>query len=292
VTKTTTGYANGKTESPTYEEVCRLNTGHAETVEIIYDEKILPLTRLLDLYADVIDPTSLNRQGNDVGTQYRTGIYYIDEADEAIIQGWLVLLGESLTGKVVIECELLRQFFPAEDYHQDYLDKNPNGYSHIPKAKFEAVKKTVAAKANVPEELRKILTPIQYEVAVNGATEPPFQNAYFDNFEAGIYVDIITGIPLFVSGDKFESGCGWPSFSKPIDDSLLRTLPDNSYGRERTEVRSSQSDAHLGHVFDDGIAELGGLRYCINSASLRFISQEDMPKEGYAQYLVLLKHDE
>jgi methionine-S-sulfoxide reductase len=137
VAKTTVGYANGGTENPSYEDVCRRGTGHAETVEAAYDEKILPLTRLLDLYAEIIDPTSLNRQGADVGTQYRTGIYYADESDAAIIRGWLVLLGEGLGAPVAVECEPLRQFYPAEEYHQDYLDKNPNGYCHIPKAKFE-----------------------------------------------------------------------------------------------------------------------------------------------------------
>jgi peptide methionine sulfoxide reductase msrA/msrB len=138
------------------------------------------------------------------------------------------------------------------------------------------------------DDLYKKLTPMQFEVAINGATEPPFKNEYFDNFKAGIYVDIVSGTPLFVSSDKFESGCGWPAFAKPIDAALLQTLPDNSYGRERTEVRSAQSGAHLGHVFNDGIPELGGLRYCINSASLRFVPLEKMEREGYGEYMTLI----
>jgi peptide methionine sulfoxide reductase msrA/msrB len=288
VAGTAVGYANGATENPTYEDVCERGTGHAETVEVRYDERVLPLTRLLDLYADIIDPTSVNRQGADAGTQYRTGVYYTDSGDEPIIRGWLTLLGESLTKPVAVECEPLRSFYRAEAYHQDYLDKNPNGYCHIPKSKFQSAK-SAAASARDAQELRGRLTPMQFEVAVNGATEPPFQNEYFDNFKAGIYVDIVSGEPLFVSSDKFESGCGWPAFSKPIDDSLLRTLPDNSYGRARTEVRAAQTGTHLGHVFDDGPAALGGLRYCINSASLRFIDKSDMEREGYCKYLTLVK---
>ncbi|MDR0905332.1 MAG: peptide-methionine (R)-S-oxide reductase MsrB [Oscillospiraceae bacterium] len=289
VVNTSVGYANGNTENPSYEDVCRRGTGHAETVEVTYDEKVLPLTRLLDLYAEVIDPTSVNRQGGDVGTQYRTGVYYTDEADAAIIRGWLVLLGESLTAPVAVECEQLWNFYVAEEYHQDYLDKNPNGYCHIPQSKFERARNAGSARTHSAEELRERLTPMQFEVAINGATEPPFQNEYFDNFKAGIYVDIVSGTPLFVSTDKFESGCGWPAFAKPIDGALLKTLPDSSYGRVRTEVRSAQSGAHLGHVFDDGLPELGGLRYCINSASLRFVPQGDMEREGYGEYLPLIQ---
>jgi peptide methionine sulfoxide reductase msrA/msrB len=288
VARTRVGYANGNMENPTYEDVCRRDAGHAETVEVSYDEAVLPLTGLLNLYADIIDPTLLNRQGNDVGTQYRTGIYYTDESDAEIIRGWLVLLGESLTKPVAIECAPLRQFYPAEEYHQDYLNKNPNGYCHIPQEKFDQARQSGKPRRERTENLHKRLTPMQYEVAVGGATEPPFDNEYFDNFKPGIYVDIVNGVPLFVSTDKFESGCGWPAFAKPIDNALLKTLPDNSYGRQRIEVRSANSDAHLGHVFDDGPSELGGLRYCINSASLRFVPQEEMEREGYGKYIALI----
>jgi peptide methionine sulfoxide reductase msrA/msrB len=286
VTKTEAGYANGAAAAPTYEQVCA-NSGHAETVRAEYDENVITLTRLLDLYADVIDPNSVNRQGGDAGIQYRTGIYYEDEADRAIIAGWLVLLGESLTKPVAIELKPLENFYPAEEYHQNYLGKNPGGYCHISNDKFECVANAVHDIKN--DNLRKRLTPIQYEVAVGGATEPPFENEYYDNFEPGIYVDVISGEPLFVSTDKFESGCGWPAFSKPIDSALVKEFADNSYGRNRTEVRASGSDAHLGHVFNDGLPELGGLRYCINSASLRFIPKADMEREGYGEYLPLVK---
>jgi peptide methionine sulfoxide reductase msrA/msrB len=285
VTHTEVGYANGKSENPTYEQVCS-GSGHAETVRVEYDESILTLTRLLDLYADVIDPVSVNRQGGDTGIQYRTGIYYAEESDRSIIAGWLVLLGESLSKPVVVELMPLKNYFPAEEYHQNYLEKNPGGYCHISNEKFECAANAVHDLKN--GKLRERLTPMQYEVAVSGATEPPFQNEYYDNFEQGIYVDIINGKPLFVSTDKFESGCGWPAFSKPIDDTLVRELDDNTYGRKRTEVRASESDAHLGHIFNDGIPELGGLRYCINSASLRFIPKADMEREGYGEYITLI----
>jgi methionine-R-sulfoxide reductase/methionine-S-sulfoxide reductase len=261
VKETTVGYANGEAKKPSYKDVCR-GSGHAETVKAVYDEKVLPLTRLLDLYSEIIDPTSVNRQGGDAGIQYRTGIYYEDEIDRPIISGWLTLLGESLAKPAAIELKRLENFYPAEEYHQKYLDKVPGGYCHIPSSKFE-----IARRANDPAKnlnnLQGRLTPMQYEVAVCGATEPPFQNEYYNNFRPGIYVDIISGKPLFASSDKFESGCGWPAFSKPIDDSLIAELPDYSYGRKRTEVRSS--DAHLGHVFDDGPKNLGGKRYCITA---------------------------
>jgi peptide methionine sulfoxide reductase msrA/msrB len=292
VTSTEVGYANGKTEDPTYEEVCHQNTGHAETVKVEYDPNQLSLTFLLELFFDVINPTSLNRQGGDVGEQYRTGIYYTDSEDEEIIKGTVVLLGESLDKPVMIEVKPLLNYYTAEEYHQQYLDKNPSGYCHIGLDKFEKVRTAIDKKTKYrnqsKKELRDKLTDLQFEVTQNGATEPPFQNEYADTFKPGIYVDITSGEPLFVSTDKFESGCGWPSFSKPISTELVAELPDDSYGRNRTEVRSSGSDSHLGHVFEDGPEELGGLRYCINSAALRFVPKENMEEEGYGHLLGLV----
>ena len=287
VQETTVGYANGATENPSYKEVCS-DSGHAETVRVVYDEKTVALTGLLDLYAEIIDPVSVNRQGGDTGIQYRTGIYYEDESDRSMISGWLTLLQESLSEPVAIELAPLQSFYPAEEYHQNYLDKNPGGYCHIPATKFDRARRGANQVPVSNNKLREQLTPMQYEVAVNGATELPFDNEYFDNFEPGIYVDVISGKPLFVSTDKFESGCGWPAFSKPLDMALLTQLADYSYGRTRTEVRASDSGAHLGHVFDDGPEELGGLRYCINSASLRFIPRDEMERAGYGALLPLL----
>lgn len=289
VLATEAGYANGKTERPTYEDVCRKNTGHAETVRVEYDPAALTLDFLLALYFDAIDPTSLNRQGGDAGTQYRTGIYYTDGADRPAIERAVADLQKRYDRPVVIEVAPLANFYPAEEYHQKYLDKNPEGYCHIPRAKFAAAAAAAVNPAayGKPDEkaLRGSLTPAQYEVTQNAATEPPFRNEYFDQFRPGIYVDITTGEPLFASGDKFESGCGWPSFSRPIDPNVVREKRDLTHGMIRTEVRSRVGDAYLGHVFTDGPREQGGLRYCINSASLRFIPREDMEREGYGYLL-------
>lgn len=292
VLKTQVGYANGETENPTYEEVCYKNTGHAETVEVIYDSKTLPLEFLLELFYEAIDPTSFNRQGGDSGVQYRTGIYYVNEADLPVIEHSIAQLQKRTDKPVAIEVKPLGNFTPAEDYHQKYLDKNPGGYCHIRPDKFE---KAAQARVNPAhyqtpqaEKLRNTLTKTQYEVTQNSATEPPFQNEFWQSFQPGIYVDITTGEPLFASAQKFESGCGWPSFSKPIDPNVIRETTDATHGMKRTEVRSRVGNAHLGHVFDDGPKASGGLRYCINSASLRFIPKEDMEREGYGYLLSLI----
>ncbi|GGC18585.1 peptide-methionine (R)-S-oxide reductase [Parapedobacter defluvii] len=298
VTATEVGYANGHTENPTYKQVVQDNTGFAETVKVIYDPESVDLNLLLDLYFKSIDPTSLNKQGNDRGTQYRTGIYYTTEEQLPLIKQAVATVAKQYAQPIVVEVTPLKNFYTAEDYHQDYLDKNPGGYCHISPALFELARKanskketssTQTYKKPDAETLRKTLTPQQYAVTQENATERPFENEYNDEFREGIYVDITTGEPLFVSTDKFESGCGWPSFSKPIDDSLIAELQDNSFGMRRTEVRSKTGDAHLGHVFNDGPKDKGGLRYCINSASLRFIPKEEMEKEGYAKYLPLVK---
>jgi peptide methionine sulfoxide reductase msrA/msrB len=287
VVETEAGYANGNKPNPSYEEVCTGGTGFAETVRVQYDNDTIGLSELLNLYFKVINPNSINRQGEDAGEQYRTGIYYEVDEDRQIIAGALRLLDESLAAPNVIEFKKLENYYPAEEYHQKYLEKNPNGYCHIRPQHFDAARSYKGA-AQTGGELRRRLTDMQYEVTQFGATEPPFANEYYDKFEPGIYVDIVSGRPLFVSTDKFESGCGWPSFSKPIDKTLIKDLPDLSFGRVRTEVRSAASNAHLGHIFDDGPAELGGLRYCINSAALRFVPRDKMAAEGYGDLLALL----
>ena len=293
VVTTEVGYANGRTENPSYEDVCYKNTGHAETVKVEYDANVLPLKDLLILFYEVIDPISINRQGNDVGTQYRTGIYYIDETDLPIIKDSLKELKREYPVPLAIEVEPLSNYYTAEEYHQKYLDKNPGGYCHIGEAEFANAKVLQAAmkpyQVKSKEELQKTLTPLQYEVTQNSATEAPFQNEYYNNFKEGIYVDITTGEPLFVSTDKFESGCGWPSFSKPINPDLVQELKDSTLGMQRIEVRSKTGDAHLGHVFPDGPSELGGLRYCINSASLQFIPKDEMATKGYGYLLPLVE---
>lgn len=293
VVKTEVGYANGDTEKPTYEEVCYNDTGHAETVKVLYDFRQISLAFLLKLFYEVIDPTSLNRQGGDRGTQYRTGIYYVDLNDKEIIKDSINELKKRNDDPIAIEVLKLKNFYRAEEYHQKYLDKNPYGYCHISLDHLEKAKTakdlSFKYKPHTKEELKNKLTEMQYNVTQLNATEPPFRNEYYDNFKEGIYVDITTGEPLFVSSDKFESGCGWPSFSKPIDSDVVKELTDSSFGMNRVEVRSKTGDIHLGHLFNDGPADAGGLRYCINSASLKFISKEQMEEKGYGYLLHLVK---
>ncbi len=292
VHSTQVGYANGNTENPTYEEVCYNNTGHAETVRVVYDPDLLSLELLLELFYEVIDPVSINRQGADVGRQYRSGIYYLSESDLPSIQNSIARLQKRYDKPIAIEIKALENFTPAEEYHQKYLDKNPGGYCHISRGQFQKAAGMKIDPINYPapssEKLRESLSKTQYEVTQNNATEPPFRNEFWNSFRPGIYVDITTGEPLFVSTDKFESGCGWPSFSKPIDPNVVREKKDKTHRMLRTEVRSRVGNAHLGHVFNDGPKEKGGLRYCINSASLHFIPREDMEREGYGYLLELL----
>lgn len=284
------GYANGSTENPTYEDVSKKNTGHAETLKIQYDPERVSLDDLLDYYLLVIDPTSLNKQGNDVGTQYRTGIYFTDEKDREIIEKKLEDEQKKYKDKIVVEVEKLNNFYEAEAYHQDYLDKNPYGYCHIDLRKAnEIIINKEKYKKPSDDLLRKRLTNIQYNVTQKSDTEQPFSNKYWNSENKGIYVDIVTGEPLFVSSDKFNSGCGWPSFSKPISKDVVKYSGDNSYNMDRVEVRSRSGDSHLGHVFEDGPKESGGLRFCINGAALRFVPLEEMDKEGYGYLKHLVK---
>lgn len=294
VETTQVGYANGNIANPTYKQVCTGTTDFAETVKVQYDPLKVDLPFLIDLYFKTIDPTSVNRQGNDKGTQYRTGIYYTDPADLAVIQETVHRLATAYSHPLAVEIKPLKNFYPAEDYHQDYLDKNPGGYCHINLALFEMARKANAPKPPTfqkPDDatLRKKLSAEQYAVTQKNATEPAFHNEFWNEHRPGIYVDITTGEPLFVSTDKFDSGCGWPSFSKPIQKELIAEKKDTTHGMIRTEVRSKTGDAHLGHVFTDGPKDKGGLRYCINSASLRFIPKEKMKEEGYGEYLPLIK---
>ena len=292
---TDVGYANGNTENPTYEQVCYDNTGHAETVKVVYDTSRITTKQLLDGFFKVVNPTSVNQQGNDRGSQYRSGIYYMDEGDKAVAETAIAEQQEAYTAPIVTEVLPLDNFYLAEDYHQDYLDKNPGGYCHIDlndadefieeeDLGTDSLSSLIKAEDYpVPsdEKLREMLTDIQYKVTQMGDTERPYTNEYTDNFDKGIYVDVVTGEPLFSSADKFESGCGWPSFSKPIVPEVVTEQDDTSFNMVRTEVRSRAGNTHLGHVFNDGPKELGGLRYCINSASIRFIPYDNLETQGY-----------
>lgn len=284
VISTQVGYAQSKVENPSYEEVCNGTTDAAETVAVAFDSSQVTLRTLTLLFLDVINPYSVNQQGNDVGRQYRSGMYFTDAEQEATYRKAWDQLGQRDGRTPAVSVEGLRNFYDAETYHQDYLVKNPTGYCHIP---IRAIAK-VAERQQYIERIWD-LTPEQYAVTQEAATERPYTNEYDQVFEPGIYVDIVSGKPLFLSTDKFDAGCGWPSFSKPIAQELLTEHRDTTLpGRPRIEIRTADSQIHLGHVFDDGPSGLGGLRYCMNSASLRFVPKDAMESEGYAEYLPLL----
>ncbi|OOB78360.1 MAG: peptide methionine sulfoxide reductase [Epulopiscium sp. Nuni2H_MBin003] len=294
VLKTTVGYANGNNSAqPTYKEVCTDTTGYVETVEVVYDENAVTLPFLIKTFFKAIDPTSLNRQGNDVGSQYRTGIYYTDPADEPLIREALHQLQADYQKKIMVQNLPLETYYLAEDYHQNYLENNPQGYCHIGPDIYELARTAfdpdAKYKSYSKEQLKTRLTPIQFEVTQFNATERPFSNEYDEEFGPGIYVDIVSGQPLFASSDKFNSGCGWPAFSAPISKDLITEVSDKTHGMIRTEVRTSLSNSHLGHVFDDGPADMGGERYCINSASLKFIPLDEMKQQGYEEFIPLVK---
>lgn len=278
------GYANGNSEDTKYEKVDE--TGHAETIDISYDEDSISLRSILLYYFRVIDPTSLNRQGNDMGTQYRTGIYYTDSEELEIINQVVKEKQREYVKPIVVEVEPLKNFILAEEYHQDYLQKNPNGYCHIDILKaYEPLIDSSQFTKPSDEEIKDKLSEEQYNVTQNNATERPFENEYWANEKEGLYVDIVTGEPLFFSTDKFDSGCGWPSFTRPISSEQVVYREDTSYNMRRIEARSKAGNSHLGHVFEDGPKDKGGLRYCINSASIKFIPKEKMEEEGYG-YLI------
>ena len=296
VADSASGYANGPTASPSYEDVIA-GSGHAETVRVRYDPNRVSLERLLKLYFQIIDPTSLNKQGNDRGVQYRTGIYFRDDADRQTAEGVLKAVQAGYPTPIVTELKPLANFALAETYHQDYLEKNPGGYCHTD---FSSLSNVTLPPSTIKVDptlyrkpsdavLRQRLTREQYAVTQKGDTERAYSNRYWDNYAPGLYVDVVTGEPLFSSTDKYDSKCGWPSFTQPIDPAVVRNLPDHSYGMVRVEVRSCVADAHLGHVFEDGPVDRGGLRYCINSASIRFVPVETLAKEGYAAFEPLFK---
>jgi peptide methionine sulfoxide reductase msrA/msrB len=286
------GYTGGHKENPTYEEVCSHTTGHYEAVQITFDPNVFPYEKLLDIYWRQIDPTDAGGQFHDRGESYRTAIFYHNETQRQLAEKSKRELEESgrFSKPIVTEILPASTFYPAEEYHQDYHKKNPIRYKlyRIGSGRDAFIKKHWFDQKR-DEELRKKLTPLQYEVTQRNGTEPPFNNLYWDNKREGIYVDIVSGEPLFSSLDKYDSGCGWPSFTKPLHPENIKTELDLSHGMVRTEVRSRGADSHLGHVFEDGPAPTG-LRYCINSAALRFIPKEDLEKEGYGEYLSLFEN--
>ncbi|RTR33090.1 peptide-methionine (S)-S-oxide reductase [Robertmurraya yapensis] len=281
------GYTGGHTENPTYEEVCSDTTGHYEAVQITFDPAVFPYEKMLELYWQQVDPTDAGGQFNDRGSSYRTAIFYHNEGQRLAAKGSKEAIGSHFQKPIVTEILPAGPFYKAEEKHQDYYKKNPFHYNLYKEGSGRA--KFIRenwSKVKSDGELREILTPLQYEVTRKNATEPPFQNEYWDEFGDGIYVDIISGEPLFSSLDKYDAGCGWPSFTKPIRRTELEEKFDTSHGMRRIEVRAKTSDSHLGHVFDDGPGP-DRARYCINSAALRFVPKDKLLEEGYGQYLKL-----
>ena len=297
----TSGYANGNTENPSYEDVIYNDTDHAETVHVKYDPDVIDLEDILLYYFKTIDPTSVNKQGNNAGSQYRTGIYYVDEEQVDTIEKVIRKEQEEYEKEIVVGVEPLENYYLAEDYHQDYKKKNPATNCGIDLSLAEreleredTSKKEYSVQVNESlysrpseDEIRESLGENQYQITQNKGTENPYSHEYNTLFEKGIYVDVITGEPLFSSEDKYDAGSGWPSFTRPIDPDVVTFEEDNSLGMNRIEVRSRVGYTHLGHIFEDGPVEDGGKRYCMNGAALRFVPYEEMEKEGY-EYLINL----
>jgi peptide methionine sulfoxide reductase msrA/msrB len=302
VAEAVSGYTGGRKENPTYQEVSSGSTDHVEAVKVYYNPDVISYEKLLEIFWRNIDPTDSGGQFVDRGHQYTTGIFAVDAEQERIARESKAALAESgrFDEPIVTEVFEAGPFYTAETYHQDYYLKEPGSYTSYRSGsgRDQFIEKTWKRADKImgityksdrygdidKEERVEELSEIQHTVTQEDGTEPAFNNTYWDNKEAGIYVDIVSGEPLFSSTHKYKSGTGWPSFTRPIEPDHIVYRIDTSFGR-RTEVRSLFADSHLGHVFRDG-PEPFGLRYCMNSASLRFVPVEDMEAEGYGQYLV------